>query len=165
MKRLNEEQKRLVEDNMRLAVWFARRNCPHWMSREDCVSDCYVKLCDAAARYVPELGSFASYAIEAMKRWLRLQREPACKPVDPCVIDSNTQTVDPMPGHIDASDLRWRMLRRLQPRTIEILVRVVGNGESGPDVGQDLGVSRQAVNYEKQDAIKILRRAYGQLAA
>lgn len=164
MKRLNEGQQRLVEDNMRLAIWFAKRHCPAWMNREDCVSDCYVKLCDAAARYVPELGSFASYAIEAMKRWLRLQREPV-KPVDPSVIDSHTQTVDPLPAQIDASDLRWRMVRRLDPRTIEVLVRIVGNGESGPDVGADLDISRQMVNVVKERGIKTLRRAYRELMA
>lgn len=71
MKRLNEEQRRLVEENMALVGFTMAKYFPNTIperEREDFESIGTIGLCKAAMGYDPEKGTFSGYAVATIRR-------------------------------------------------------------------------------------------------
>lgn len=78
--RLNEDQKKMVEENIGIVGFFLKKYCQVYCrarseEMEDLKQELYIGLCRAAYEFRPELGGFAGYAIwwcrSSMARWRR----------------------------------------------------------------------------------------------
>ena len=69
---LTDEQRQLVEDNVKLVPWTINRFGLHRASgnAQDTYCDGYEGLCRAAARYNPERGTFSTYATTSIRKWI-----------------------------------------------------------------------------------------------
>lgn len=66
---MTEEQRKLVEDNIKLAYMVGSR----YGGSEDTYQEAMVGLCKAAMTYNPELGAFSSYAVPTIEHQLQTQ--------------------------------------------------------------------------------------------
>lgn len=85
---LTAEQRKLVEDNIKLAYWYVNtkiRVADSALEYEDWVQVCCVGLMRAAQRWVPERGKFSTYATQVMhtavSHELRMQNTQSRNPV------------------------------------------------------------------------------------
>lgn len=71
---LNEEQKKLVEDNIALVHFTLRKHFSASLSRdEDIISAGYEGLCIAAGKFDPKKGAFSSLAVQCIRNYIRTE--------------------------------------------------------------------------------------------
>ena len=74
MERMNDEQRRLVEENMALVGFTMMKYFPNSIPErewEDFMSIGTIGMCKAALKYATEKGTFSSYAVKAIRREIK----------------------------------------------------------------------------------------------
>ena len=157
---LTDEQKKLADDNHRLAFKFAGKNrAPFGMDHDEWISECLYCLLRAAKCFKPELGfSFVTYAWRAMERgrWAVFQKNKQLKQLK--AADSSDDVFDLE----DVADFREQIsqiekmdakqtkadldgLIRSLPADLRLYMRQRAKGMSFRDMSREWGVSRQAL--------------------
>jgi len=92
---LNEEQKKLVEDNIALVHFTLRKHFSASLAKdEDIISAGYEGLCIAAGKYDPERGAFSSLAVQCIRNLIRTELYYRSKHRNRQVYVDNTITDD-----------------------------------------------------------------------
>lgn len=65
--RLNDEQRKLVEDNHNLIWWFIHNKCPSAPYIDDIYGMLAIVLCNCALKYNPERGAFSTLVIRSFR--------------------------------------------------------------------------------------------------
>lgn len=167
-KPLSDEQKKLVEDNIKLAHIFAKRWPFPMLSREDNLSESFFCLCRAAHGFRPELGfTFSTFAATYHKNWIREgwriygakhkgagvahtrynhEEQADCEPEDK----------GPRPGEIleaqEEIERKLEILAILDERSKEVVMRRA-QGQKLKAIGDELGITRERVRQIQERAM------------
>lgn len=158
--KLTDDQRRLVEENVRLAYIFAKRYPIPLMSREDNLAEALFCLCRAAHGFRPELGfHFSTFAATYHKNWIRAGwRLYSAKHKGAGVgftrfhhedqADCEPEDKGPRPGEIleaqEEIDRKLEVLAVLDERSQEVIKRR-SQGKKLKAIGDSLGITRERV--------------------
>lgn len=158
--RLTESQKKLAEDNYRLALKFANsKNPPNGMDMDEWVSECFYNLVKAAAGYDPARSRFATYAWRSMLNgWCavyRLKKQIKAggsmkQAGDSFSLDEIRDHRPQEPTPLEREEASQAMagvdgLVRALPADLRLYMRQRINGLSFGDMSKKWGISRQAL--------------------
>ena len=170
---LTDEQKKLADDNHRLALKFAGTyRAPFGMDQDEWISECFYHLIRAAKAFKPELGfSFATYAFRAMKhgRWAAWSKNKQLQQL------RTADNTDELFDLADVADLREQIsqmekmeagetkadldgLIRALPADLRLYMRQRAKGLSFRDMANEWGISRQALQKRAQGARAVMLR-------
>lgn len=173
--KLTDDQRKLAEDNHRLALKFANtRRPPIGMDHEEWIAECFYLLVRAARGFNPELGfSFATYAYRAMERgrWaVYKQRKQIRATVTQDPITGKILELDSLEDYregnlsqiekLEASQLHAEVdgLVRALPADLRLYMRQRVKGLSFRDMAREWGVSRQALQQRAGHARQAMLR-------
>lgn len=160
-----ELRNQIVEENRGLVWVQANRGKNRFPSGLDAESVGYMALIQAVDRFDPTRGGvFALFATRAIKRAIRdeLEREQRYASLfgqEPSEegMDTLAFVEDGNLGGAERADLLERALEGCSPRERDILYRLA-EGQTQKEIGADLGITQQAVQQVKEQAIKKCRR-------
>ncbi len=115
---LNEQQQKMVMENIKLVPWFMKKYCFGWMKirqneMPDLEQELYIGLCRAAYDFNPDKGGFATLAIW----WMRSSVAGWARKLPPLHIGTITESVRTKEEKRNYEIERWRIvLARLSDR-------------------------------------------------
>lgn len=156
--RLNDDQRKMVEDNMPLVFFFINKFCFIYSRAraseiEDLRQELFVGLCRAAYEYRPELGGFASYAIWWFRSFLVKWR----RSLIPVGMRASIEGLD-FPDRSNPSLDRWRELLESLSDKERIVFRELRIRERISK--RTIGMSNYTYNKTLTNSILKLRREY-----
>ena len=158
--KLTENQRKLAEDNYKLALKFANsKNPPNGMDMDEWVSECLYNLVKAAAGYDPARSRFSTYAWRSMLNgWCavyRLKRQIKAggsmkQTGDSFSLDDIRDHRAPEPTHLEQQETSRALdqvdgLVRALPADLRLYMRQRMQGLSFGDMSKKWGISRQAL--------------------
>lgn len=180
MNSLTDEQKKLVEENVRLAYYMAQK----WMNQlaprrfdpDELRSLCALALCKAARAFDEEKGvKFATFAARCMDNevlmvlrkekhnWRFVSLE---QPITEDLDDGNALTVQETLSDPQDDIEAWIiletipvLLKTLQDRERTIMERIYFSDEAQRSVGADLGLSQSYVSRIRRKALDEMKKA------
>ena len=174
------ERNTIVEANVALAHWWARRRTgeARKLSDDDAVQVAFLAILRAAELYQPHLGSFATYAGWWIRRYLGMagHREPVVHPVDRLRGSVSIRELahgdcEPEgregdgPAALEVQEERDRVhkaLRRILPQWRQVIRLRFGIDGDGPltltETGKRLGLTRARIHQIEAKALASLRR-------
>jgi len=175
IKTLNPAQQTLVINTMEFAEKLANKLNMCGLPQDELYSEAYYGLCEAASNFNPNKGaSFSTYAYNYIKKYVLLLidqyvNDPIFQSIDSYYDDEDDnhecqlQVKDPydMDAHACARSSRKYLLNSLRgiltAREYEVICRLYGFDcieEDERTLAERFGVSRQAINLNKQSAFK-----------
>ena len=170
---LNDAQRKLVEDNLKLCHFMLHKMGIRGKYYEDCFQIACIGLCKAAANYQEEKSKFSSYATicirnalaqewQKEKRWEKANAVSLNSPVK--ITDGEVELLDLLPSLRTASESVaqqeiWRAVETLPPRWRDVVI-LSAQGMTQQEIGDRLGVTRQAIT---QCLIKSREKIAGKL--
>lgn len=178
MQRLNDEQQALIEDNIRLAYYMARKWSanlpPRKIDEEEVQSLCTLALCKAAAAFKKEKGvKFATFAARCMdnevlmclrkmkNNWMIISLEHAINEDQ----DGNCLTLEDILSTPNDLMEEWMiketlplLLDALNERERSIMDRIYFQEEPQRTVGADLGLSQSYISRIRKNALKNMHK-------
>jgi RNA polymerase sigma factor (sigma-70 family) len=175
-RRLTREQQLLAEAHLPIAcrlAWVRRRRLREMVPGDDLVSESFVGLVYAASIFDPSKGvPFAAYATMVIKhrlcqyitRWLRRDRAvTTLSALDPTgeldAGDGAHLVADPapMPDKQAADRELVGRVKELVPHSFDLLWDRFAVGRTMEELGDDCGITRQAIRHREKKAIRRLR--------
>lgn len=169
-----EERNRLAEENVKLAVWVARKYAPLARDPDAVFSASWLGLLQAAEHNDPERGKFSSFAVltcrhaifAELKRQRRTRRETALYVVLPSGDEAERADLPPVPPpDVEPPLMLARMwealedLPALERRIVELRWGLTGEEHAFPAIGAALGIPVSTARRLEAKALARLRRA------
>lgn len=156
---LDEQQRKLVEDNLKLCHYALHRMGIHEGDRyDDCFQTACIGLCKAAKHYQPEKGEFSTYACLSIyralaydwkleKRWNNINVLCLNKPIQVGLDEGNCDMEDQIPSLRTADEGLWKneiwsAIETLPLRLKRVFVLYM-QGQTLQEIGNSMGVTRE----------------------